>query len=266
MQIEPGAVPAPGDVVARVNGRPIRTDDYNRVLVALARDRREGVGQEDRQRVLDRLIEEELLIQRALELGLADHDVRIRKDLTVAMVDAIVAPTAALDPGDAELRSFFEEVKGFFARSERLRVRQVWVRVAALAETSAAHQRAAEAAARLRRGEEFEAVKAALGDVEVAPLPQVLLPAAKLADYLGPTAVRAVARLDVGGVTDPVRSSSGYHVLQLLERSAGETPPFETVKDQVLTEYRRRAADQALRSYLDDLRARSQIEIFAPGE
>jgi hypothetical protein len=249
-----------GEAIARVNGRVILKDDYNRVITALAGDRRAGITADDRKRVLDRLIDEELLIQRALDLGLADHDARVRKDLTVAMVDSIVAPTSDLRPTDAELESFYGEIRNFLTQSDHLRLRQIWVRVPTLADSETAHGRAAEAAARLRRGDDFAGVKASLGDEEIAPLPDTPLPASKLADYLGPTALRAVGELQIGEVTDPVRSSTGYHVLQLVDRVAGETPRFDEVKPQVLAEYRRRAADRALRSYLDDLRARSDIE------
>jgi parvulin-like peptidyl-prolyl isomerase len=249
-----------GDAVARVNGRVILKEDYNRVVAALAGDRRNRITPEDRKRVLDRLIDEELLIQRGLELGLADHDARIRKDLTVAMIDSIVAPTSDLRPTDAELQSFYEEIRGFLTQSNQLHLRQIWVRVPTLADSEGAHGRATEAAKRLRGGDDFAEVKSSLGDEEIAPLPEALLPATKLADYLGPTALRAVIGLEVGQVTDPVRSSTGYHVLQVVDRAAGETPRFDEVKPQVLAEYKRRAADRALRTYLDDLRVRSEVE------
>src|SRR5262249_43475430 len=58
----------PADAVARVNGAVIRLEDYRRIAGGLDADRRDGLGPGDRQRVLDRMIDEELLIQRALEL------------------------------------------------------------------------------------------------------------------------------------------------------------------------------------------------------
>ena len=251
----------PTDAVARVNGTVIRRDDYNRIIAGLAGDRRGAVTDADKRHILDRLIEEELLIQRALDLRLADHDSRIRKDLTVAMIDAIAAPSAELIPSGAELEEFYEQNREVFAQSDHVRARQIWCRVPTLADAGAAHTRATDAAKRLRAGEDFTAVRSALGDNEIAPLPDALLPPAKLADYLGPTALRAVLGLQPGEVTDPIRSSTGYHVLQLLERAAGSAPPFESMKAQVLAAYRKNAADAALRSYLDDLRSRADVEV-----
>jgi len=251
----------PTDAVARVNGTVIRRDDYNRIIAGLAGDRRGAVTDADKRHILDRLIEEELLIQRALDLRLADHDSRIRKDLTVAMIDAIAAPSAELTPSEPELEEFYEQNREVFAQSDHVRARQIWCRVPTLADAGAAHTRATDAAKRLRAGEDFTAVRSALGDNEIAPLPDALLPPAKLADYLGPTALRAVLGLQPGEVTDPIRSSTGYHVLQLLERAAGSAPPFESMKAQVLAAYRKNAADAALRSYLDDLRSRADVKV-----
>jgi len=253
----------PADAIATVNGTVIQKDDYNRIVAGVAGDRRDPLTDEDREQILDRLIDEELLIQRALELGLANHDTRIRKDLTVAMVDAIVAPTADLNPSDAELQSFYRENSVLFHPADQARARQIWCRVPTLADAGTAHARAAEAARRLRAGEDFATVRDQLGDSEIAPLPDTLLPPAKLADYLGPTALRALLALNPGAVTDPIRSSTGYHVLQLLDRAAGQAPPFEEMKPQILATYRKQAADEALRSYLRDLRQRADVQSLA---
>lgn len=253
----------PDDAAASVNGQIVSRDDYARLLSALASDKRGAVDAADRRFVLDRLVDEELLIQRGLELGLAHHDARVRKDLTMAMVESVVAEFRDLEVDSGALQDFFAANQDFFTRTGRYRVRQVWARAATLADGDAAFERARVAAERLRRGDPFEAVRAEHGDAEVAPLPDAPLPAAKLADYLGPTALRAVLELDVGGVSDPVRSSTGYHVLQLVERDGSAVPAFDDVRDQVLAEYRRREADSALRAYLADLRSRAEVELAA---
>jgi parvulin-like peptidyl-prolyl isomerase len=253
----------PHDAVAMVNGQVIRVDDYQRVVNGLGQDRRDGVDDAARQHVIDRLIDEELLVQRGLELGFVRQDTKVRKDLSAAVIDSIVAEYEGIQPSDAELRSFYEEQRAFFARPGHLRVRQVWCRAVTLADAPAALEHAQEAARRLHAGEDFTAVRSALGDTEVAPLPDALLPVTKLADYLGPTALRSALSLEVGAVSDPVRSNTGYHVLQVIERQADSAPSLDEIKPEVIAEFRRRAADQALRAYLDDLRRRADVVVTA---
>jgi hypothetical protein len=251
----------PPGAVARVNGALLRADDYTRSLDALERDRRGGAEPADRRFVLDRLIDEELLVQRGLELGLARQDARVRRDLTAAVIDAVVTEHEDGTPPDADLEAFYRRERDFFARPGRLRVRQLWCRADTAADAPSAEARARAAAASLRAGEDFAGVRARLGDPEIAPLPDALLSPAKLLDHLGPTALRAALELEAGAVSDPVRSATGYHVLQVVEREAEWVPPREEIGDEVVAEYRRRRGERALRAYLDGLRARADVEI-----
>ncbi len=251
----------PQGVVARINGEAIRRDDYERMLGALASDRRTELTASDRLHVLDRLIEEELLVQRGLELGLARHDRRVRSDLTATVIASIVAESSDLQPSDEELRAFYEAHRDFFTRPGRLRVRQVFNRVRGAADAPAALARARQATRRLRSGESFRDVRKTLGDDALPPLPDAPLPPAKLRDYLGPTALRVALDLEVGDASDPVRSGTGYHVLQVVERQGDVTPPLSEIRTQVVAELRRRAGEQKLRSYLDDLRNRADVVV-----
>lgn len=254
-----GALP-PG-IVARVNGQLIRLEDYQRAVNGLAQDRRSGVDAEQRKLVLDRLIDDELLLQRALDLGLAHDDLRVRRSLTAAVIESVASEQEGVTPDDNELRAFYESDREFFTSPGQLRVRQIWLRAANAADATVAQQRAQQAVERLRQGEDFATVKAAVGDKELAPIPDALLPVSKLGDYLGPSAIRTAMTLAPGEVGEPVRSNTGYHVLQVVERNAAEPAPFDSVKSQVLAEYRRRAADKALRAYLEDLRRQADITV-----
>jgi parvulin-like peptidyl-prolyl isomerase len=251
----------PRDAIAMVNGQVIRLDEYQRVVNGLGQDRRNGADEAARQHVLDRLIEEELLVQRGLELGFARQDTKLRKDLSSAVIDSIVAEYEGIQPTDDELRSFYEQQRAFFTRPGHLRVRQIWCRVINPADAPVALDRAQQAARRLRAGEDFATVRRMVGDAEIAPLPDALLPVTKLADYLGATAMRTVLSLQPGAASDPVRSNTGYHVLQVVERQADQAPSLDAIKPEVIAEFRRRAADQALRSYLDDLRRRADVVV-----
>jgi hypothetical protein len=253
----------PTGVVALVNGEPIRADDYQRTVEGVANDKRDPITDADRRHVLERLIDEELLVQRGLALGLARQDRRVRADLTSTVIDGVVGDVSERTPTDDELAAFYQRNRDFFAGPGRVRVRQVFVRGGSVADDTAL-ARAQQAAVRLRSGDDVAAVVAALGDAPVSPLPDTLLPPSKLLEYVGPTALRTALALGVGEVSDPVRSSSGYHVLQMVERQPDTSPPLDDIRPQVLAEFRRRAGDQELRSYLDELRANAEIVVAEP--
>ncbi len=247
----------PPDAVARVNGVPIRGDDYRRALAAVAADRRAEPDPTLRRHVLDRLIDEELLVQRGLELGLGRVDARVRRELAAAVIAAVATDAPPRDPTAAELAAFYDTERETFTRGGRLHVRQVWV--AAGAPDAAA--RAQAAATRLRAGDEVASVRRTFGDPEPAPIPDAPLPVAKLAEYLGPTPLRAVLGLAAGSVSDPVRSASGFHVLALVAREADAVAPLEAIEDEVRAEWQRRASERALRARLEELRARARVEV-----
>jgi len=256
-----GALPA--GAVAQVNDVALARDDFLRSLDALARDRRNPVGDSERRFVLERMIDEELLVQRGLELGLARHDRKVRGDLVSAMLAAVSAEAEAATPSDDELRRFYEAHREPFAEGTRLRVQQVFVAVPPDADAEALRGRAERAAAAWRAGEASAAVRTVYGDPEPLPLPDTLLPPEKLQDYLGPTAMRTALALPAGGVSDPVRSGSGWHVLSVAERRPGSIPPLEAIRAQIEAEWRRRAGEEAVREYLAELRERARLTVAA---
>jgi parvulin-like peptidyl-prolyl isomerase len=92
-------------------------------------------------------------------------------------------------------------------------------------------------------------------------LPDTLLPPAKLLDYLGPTALRTALSLVPGEVSEPVRSGQGVHVLWLVEREEAAARPLAEVRSEVASELTRRRDEEALRGYLDRLRAAARIRV-----
>jgi parvulin-like peptidyl-prolyl isomerase len=244
----------PDGVIASVNGSLIRQDDWARLVEGVESDTREPASPELRRRVLDRMIDEELLVQRAVELGLVETDRRVRADLTQAMIQSIVVETEDEEPDPGELRTFFQEEAAFFTQPGRVRAAQVFFRVRSVADEEATAARAQEAHSRLVAGQPLAEVRDELGDEEVSPLPDAMLPPAKLREYVGPTALRAVMELEPGAVSEPVRSGTGYHVFVLVDREEPALPPFDAVAKHVRAEWIRRAGDRALRGYLDNLR------------
>lgn len=246
---DPGEAP-PGGAVAVVNGVPIARADLDRALDGLEADRRNAPPAGEAERVLDRLIDEELLLQHAIALGLPRSDPRVRGQLVRAVVDVVVAESEAEMPSDADLEAFYEREARYFARAGRRRVGRTFVRGTG----AEARARAAEIAAALRAGR----APVDQGDATI-PVPDALLPEGKLEQYLGPTLAAAALRLSEGAVSEPIVATGGLHVLEVREVEAGGVPPLPEVREAVEGEYRRRRGERALREYLESLREAAAI-------
>lgn len=247
------------EVVARVNGVDIRRDEYLRAVAALASDRRNPLGDSDRRLVLDRLIDEELLVQHALALGLASNDRRVRSDLVSAVMGGLIASTDGFDPSPSEMDEFYDDNLDYFTRPGRMRVREIFIGSGRRRSEEEARSIASRAVERIEAGEDFSTVQKELGDRRISPLPDAMLPATKLRNYLGPTAAEAANALPVGATSQPVRTDQGYHILWLVEHVPPVAPPFEEIAAEVRLEMNRRRGDQAVRDRLASLREAGDV-------
>ena len=194
---------------------------------------------------------------RGLEIGLTQSSPKVRKAIASTMISQIVNETAALQPSRGELRDFYEENKDFFTIPGRLRV---WrMRFSLGGDAEAAEARAREAHAELAAGGQFLDIKQELADATALQVPDVLLPPVKLAEYLGPTLTQKAMEMSPGNFTEPISAAGALQILYLVDSEPVAAPPFEALEPQVEAEFRRRAGDNALREYLDWLRARGEV-------
>jgi parvulin-like peptidyl-prolyl isomerase len=247
-----------------VNGRTIGRESFARFTAAVAAERKSvSLDTATRRRLLERMLDEELLLQRGVALDLHRLEHTARRSIVAALVASVTADAELVEPDEETLREFYAENSDLFARPGRL------VLAAAFVDTEqrpdpVARREAEEIARRVRAGEPLEQVRSALADLPVAELPQGWLSLETIRQYLGPSAASAAARLAVGEVSDPIRASSGYWVLELRDRNPGEVAPFEQIRSQVRSEHLRSRGDAALREYLAGLRESAEIRILDP--
>ena len=243
------------DVIATVNGVAIGRADYQRALGSLVADKRSPVTAADERRVLDNLVDEQLLVERGLELGLGEQDIAVRKALIDAMIQFAVAGAAGREPDEAELRRFYAERPQLVLSDARLRVR-----VVSFPSRDAARVESMRRA--LLGGASFDDAVRKAGAEPVA-VPDTLLPPGKLADYAGPAVRDAALAMTPGDVAGPLDVGGVPSFVLLVDRTAPTAPPFEQVRDAVAEEWRRRQAEAALAQYIGSLR-RSAVIDYAP--
>ncbi|MCZ6830901.1 MAG: peptidylprolyl isomerase [Gammaproteobacteria bacterium] len=242
------------ELVASVNGEYISKSDYLGYLDLLARDKRNPMSAADRRHVLDRIIEEKLLIERGLGIGLPYSDPKIRKSIVDAMIQTIISDVSSAEPDRSNLQEFYHQNSNYFASLARIRVQRMVFR------GEDAQQRAQAAYASLS-AEDWHTVARKMADTDILSLPGSMLPISKLRGYLGPTLTELALNLPVGGYSPPHADQAGYTILQLLDLQRSEPQPLEKIREQVLREFQRRADDNALREYLQELREAADISI-----
>lgn len=245
--------PLPPQAAARVGDHVITKAAYRQALAALAADRREPLDAAARYRVLDRLVDEALLIQHGLDLGLVRQSPRLRDQLVDTVLEGVRAEADAQRFEEADVHAFYAAHPALFRGPDLLHVRAL---------TLPDRARAQAALAARRDGAGFAALRAEYGDAGV-PVPDGPLPRDKLRDYLGPSLADAAAALEPGETAGPFAVPGGYAVLELVARQPAATPPLEAVADAVRHEMRRRAAEELLAERLAALRQRYPV-VVAP--
>ncbi|MCS6912614.1 MAG: peptidyl-prolyl cis-trans isomerase [Myxococcales bacterium] len=244
-----------------------------------------------RRKVLDSLIEKQLIAQQAKEMKIhaTEEEVRkaieevkknnglddaqflealrsqgftlesYKKQLRQQLVELKVinqAVRARVSVSDDEVRAYYaQNVRQLSGDSQQVHLKQILFPVARDAPASEVEARRKAAAAvidMLRAGEEFDAVARARGGGDLGWLARGDLPE-ELREV--------VAAMDVGDIRGPVRSDWGFHILLLVEKKDSDVRPLEEVKEELRRQLYEQQVDKALQSWLKELRRKSHIDV-----
>ena len=169
---------------------------------------------------------------------------------------------AGLTVDDEAVATYYRDHPHMFARPDEVRARHVLIGVAEDADAASvedARQRAAAVAAAARAGDDFASLArehstgpsaASGGNLGFFPPGTMVTPFD-----------RAVFAMDIGEVSDPVRTVYGFHVIRVEDRRSGGTVPLEQVASSIRDHLLSEARDRRLDEYLQGLRDAAQIEI-----
>jgi len=75
-------------------------------------------------------------------------------------------------------------------------------------------------------------------------------------DMFDPAFVEAAFGTKIGEITGPVKSAFGYHVIKVIDRTAGKTPEFAEVESKVRADLQR----EVLQAYVSGLKSKAKIK------
>jgi hypothetical protein len=243
----------PPEDVALVNQQPIARSDYYLQLRALyAGEDAAHVTREQRQKVLDGMIREELFVQRGKELDVASTDTDVRVAMVAAVEGGIAADVMASEPTDPQLMAFYEQHKEVYSDEGLITARDLVF--------SAANAPGARKA--LLAGQSPDAVKALFMGKDSDRLHgQEFYFAAKI--HLGDKDFVTARALKAGGVSAPIVTPDGIHIIYMVANREPVALSFTEARSRVLGDYRKAAIERVQASDERFFRKRANV-LIAP--
>jgi peptidyl-prolyl cis-trans isomerase C len=248
------ASPAAAKVLATVNGKQITDDDVKIAASDLHTSlppQLEGKARDSY--LLDFLIDGELVAQKALAEK-ADQTPEFAKKLAYyrekLLMESVLEQVAKTAATDAAIKATYDEAAKAQKPETEIHARHILV---------ATEEEAKTALKRLMGGEEFATIAKEMSKdpgSEGGDLGWFTK------DRMVPEFADAAFKLEVGQVSDPVKSPFGWHIIEVLDKRQKTFPPFDQVKEQV-TRYVVQKAQTAL---VADLRKTAKIERTEPPE
>jgi parvulin-like peptidyl-prolyl isomerase len=239
--------------IARVGEKEISRQRFEEIIKILDDQSNSELTLEKKNLIRDRLIDEELLIQRAIELDLIRNDSLVKGNVIQTMFQYIINSNELPEPSEAELREYLIKEKNYFSSGKRYKLKNYTFRNFNDAET-------ARNSLALNNFEDF------LKHVETEntiDLPNVFLTPQKIRDYLGPKALEELPNLDKGGFSKIFEINQIPSIIICIDILLDNSPKFEEIIEQIKNKFIRDREDNLVKEYIENLRNFYEIEKYS---
>jgi len=197
------------------------------------------------------------LLEAAYEMGMDQSDLVVRRRLVSRAKLAIGSRVRANEPTDAELADYLERHGERFQRPAERRLTHVYL---SRDRRGASLREDAAALLETLRREDVAPEEAALrGDAFLVPSALSFASRERLAAQLGGEFALAVEALPLQRWSGPVPSSYGLHLVWVHEQRPSELPALYQIRKDVRAELLAEREDEALRDTVAALRARADL-------
>jgi peptidyl-prolyl cis-trans isomerase C len=245
--------PDPDPVILSFAQGQVRRSDFERHVAALEARGGHALSGEVRRAIVQPFVEEKILLLEARERGLVEAVATAEQEAMAVERLLSAEVLSGVSVSDDEIRRAYAEEQGKWQQAERVRLRQILVPT---------ENQARDVVRRLRRNpRDFEILARTLSHG----------PEASQGGLMGsyqpgelPTELEGPAfSLPVGGRSDVIRSSLGFHVLRVEGREPRRDRSVEECRDEIRELVARRKADDAVRRFVADLLARAKVNYEA---
>ena len=239
--------------IARVGEKEISRQRFEEIIKILDDQSNSELTLEKKNLIRDRLIDEELLIQRAIELDLVRNDSLVKGNVIQTMFQYIINSSELPEPSEAELREYLIKEKNYFSSGKRYKLKNYTFR----------NFNDAETARNSLAQNNFEDFSKLVETENTIDLPNVFLTPQKIRDYLGPQVLEELPNLDKGDFSKIFEINQIPSIIICIDILLDNSPKFEEIVEQIKNKFIRDREDNLVKEYIENLRNFYEIEKYS---
>lgn len=239
--------------VARVGEKEISMQRFEEIIKVLDDQSNSELTLEKKNMIRERLIDEELLIQRAIELDLIRNDSLIKGNIIQTMFQHIINSNEVIEPSEKQLRDYFRKEKDYFSSGKRFKLKNYSFR----------NLNEAETGSKYLKKNNFDAFLNLTNKENIFDVPEVFLTPQKIRDYLGPKALKELENLNKGDYSEVIQLNDIPSIIFCIDILYSKTPLFEEIYDQIKDKFIREREDILVKEYIENLRNFYEIERYS---
>ena len=242
----------PDNVAVVVNDKIIPSERYQTVIQLIKNDKRDDLADIDRKMALDRIIEEELLVQYAYQNGFLEADDLLRKSIVRSVVDSIAEQSISVIPNEKTLRDFYQDNLPLFTVDEQFQI-------VILSSQNGSDINAGKVI--WQDSYDIPLLMNEIRSIKKLDISSDFISKYRLGTLVGPLLRDVVLSLKLGETSEPLETIYGYSIVTLIDKKGRVIPDYKEINEIVLQEYKRQQRETILNDLLSDLKRQSDINI-----
>ena len=253
--------------VALVNDVVISEDQFLKYASNLGADIQPEDDVEILELLLERMIEEELLVQRGIELDLHKKDIGVRKEMIKQVIDFIIQ-VERNQTSEEDIRVFYNKNIGKYTPTQKIQFQSIYInspnKESVLLGTESDLKTLQPKLSKLYdelKTKDFLQIKSIYDENNFFEIPEKLISIKDCNNLFGKSICNEVASLKLDEVSQPIFFGNGYFIFKLVDYMKQEIDEeyYNEIKERIIFDYNNGLDDEKLKKYLKFLKDNSEI-------
>ena len=243
------------NAVALVNDMTISEDQYIKYISTLGIDVVDENDEELLEIVLEKMIEEELLLQKGIELELHKFDIQIRKAIIQQVINSVLLQNEE-EVTEKELREYYENNKNKYQLSKLIHLDIIFLNS--------------------QREEDINLLLEAINTIGFVEskkqfhqelffsIPDRLISIKDCIQLLGTNICKDIFELNLNDISNPIKYENGSLVIQIrnTNRDIVDNDLFNRLYDKILFDFKNSEDDKYFKDYIQYLKENANIKRY----